>query len=149
MTVTTPIAEAPAGYQLANKHLVDGQLWTRLVNRIAKDESMELSLAERIMDQALAFLTICAADKGSGYSPSPLVDIGWHTFILYTKAYADFCQGVAGRFIHHEPSDALGVECRKGDTARTLGAMKAYGLVIDKSLWADVSHCEAGCCSPS
>jgi hypothetical protein len=33
---------------LANKRLISDQLWTRLVNRIVKDEKVELAMAERI-----------------------------------------------------------------------------------------------------
>ncbi|HET6747346.1 MAG TPA: hypothetical protein VFH06_04545 [Candidatus Saccharimonadales bacterium] len=120
---------------MANKHLIDEQLWSRLVARIVKDESMELSLAERIMDQALAFLALCAREPQGRYSPSEFVDVGWHTFILYTKAYADFCQKVAGRFIHHNPSDVPGVDYRTGNIARTVEALKGHGFVVDEMLW--------------
>src|SRR5438445_6122293 len=102
MTMNISVIEAPVDQKLANQHLIDTQLWDRLVGRIVKDENVELSLAERIMDQALAFLVLCAREPEGHYSPSPLVDIGWHTFILYTKAYAAFGAKM-GRFIHHEP----------------------------------------------
>jgi len=35
--------------------------------------------------------------------PSDAVDQIWHAHILHTVLYADFCQNVAGRFIHHNP----------------------------------------------
>jgi hypothetical protein len=40
------------------------------------------------------------------------VDNLWHTFILFTKEYAEFGQRFAGKFIHHEPkiSDTQTVE---------------------------------------
>ncbi len=92
MTVTIP--ETPVSITLTNKGLVSDQFWIRLTNRIVKDEDgMDLTLAERIMDQALGFLRLCAEKTGpESYSPSPLVDIGWHTFILYTREYAAFCR---------------------------------------------------------
>lgn len=31
------------------------------------------------------------------------VDAMWHTFLLFTKDYAEFCQNYFGRFIHHQP----------------------------------------------
>lgn len=48
---------------------------------------------------------MCADYPAVGFSPSKMVDIGWHTFLLYTEAYADFCRKIAGRFIHHYPRD--------------------------------------------
>lgn len=42
-----------------------------------------------------------------GYSklnmPIKEIDIVWHTFLLFTAEYADFCDRYVGRFVHHEP----------------------------------------------
>ncbi len=35
---------------------------------------------------------------------SKAVDAVWHQLILDTRAYAEFCQGAAGQFIHHKPA---------------------------------------------
>jgi hypothetical protein len=147
MSVSAQVAEAPVGHMLANRHLIDDQLWDRMVNRIVKDESVELSLAERIMDQALAFLTLCALEPQGRYGPSPLVDIGWHTFILYTRQYAEFCEKMGG-FIHHNPSDVPGVDYGSGNIARTVAALKHAGIAIDEPLWANTGHdCSNDYCS--
>lgn len=58
------------------------------------------------MDQALAFLIACA-NTPRPLAPSAEVDLGWHTFLLYTNEYADFCERIAGRFIHHRPKFQL------------------------------------------
>ena len=31
------------------------------------------------------------------------VDELWHTFVIFTREYAAFCDAVAGRFLHHVP----------------------------------------------
>jgi hypothetical protein len=132
-----------------HKYLLDEVLWERLVQRIMKDKSMERLLAERIMDQTLAFLTLCALEPRSRYSPSPLVDIGWHTFILYTGQYAEFCKRIGG-FIDHNPSDVPGVDYDKGNVARTVGALKRRNITIDESLWLTTSHdCSSYCSGDS
>jgi hypothetical protein len=138
--------QAPA---LANKHLISDQLWTRLVNRIVKDEKVELAMAERIMDQALGFLALCAQNTGQSFSPSAQVDTGWHTFVLYTREYAQFCQQIAGRFIHHSPSDEEGVNYGTGNIARTVTAMKAAGIQVDDELWlrSDSARCTDDYCT--
>lgn len=38
---------------------------------------------------------------------SPKVDMVWHTHILYTKDYKNFCNEVFGEYIHHTPSDQI------------------------------------------
>ncbi|WP_216587787.1 glycine-rich domain-containing protein [Streptomyces brasiliscabiei] len=145
MSVNTSVIEAAEGQELTHKHLIDDQLWNRLVDGIVKDESMERPLAERIMDQTLAFLTLCArSESKTGYSPSPLVDIGWHKFILYTREYAVFCDKLTGKFIHHEPSDVPGVDYGTGNIARTVVALKAHGISVDEPLWANTGHGECG-----
>lgn len=141
MSVTLPEA-LKVSTPLANKHLISDQLWERLVNRIIKDEdNMERPLAERIMDQALGFLRLTGDNPSKGYSPSPMVDIGWHTFILYTREYAAFCQKIAGRFIHHEPSDVPGVDYGTGHIARTVSALREGGFAVDGMLWTTTACC--------
>lgn len=38
-------------------------------------------------------------------SPSLIVDLAWHEFILFTRHYHEFCKTHFGRFIHHTPSE--------------------------------------------
>ncbi|MGW5820616.1 glycine-rich domain-containing protein [Streptomyces noursei] len=130
--------------------LVSEELFGRLVARIVKDERIEEPLAERIMTDALAFLAACGANQGSALGPSEQVDIGWHTFLMYTEEYADFCERIAGRFIHHSPADVPGVvyEEKRDTRLRSIGAMRALGYEPDPELWghsADCSQCHNGC----
>jgi hypothetical protein len=87
------------------KTLLPNDLFTRMEARISA-EHPELSpeMPARILDQALAFLGACAVTT-EPIGPSPIVDIGWHTFILHTIDYAAFCDRIAGRLIHHVPDD--------------------------------------------
>lgn len=39
--------------------------------------------------------------------PSQVVDDLWHAFILYTRAYEQFCKKAYGRTLHHSPSVIL------------------------------------------
>ncbi len=137
--------EAVPGLVLTNKHLIDDELWERLVNRIVTDEGIERHFAERIMDQALAFLSLVKYEPNGKFNPSELVDIGWHTFILYTKPYNDFCRELTGHFIHHNPTDVPGVDYSdNGGPTATVDALKRHGITVDEPLWA---HFHAGDCS--
>ncbi|WP_328403963.1 hypothetical protein OHS70_34145 [Streptomyces sp. NBC_00390] len=132
------------------RSLVSEELFGRLVNRIVKDEGIERPLAERIVTDALAFLAACGANPGAPLGPSEQVDIGWHTFILYTEPYAEFCQRVAGRFIHHSPADEPGMtyEPKRDTRLRAVEAMRSIGYEPDHELWghaADCSQCHSGC----
>lgn len=39
--------------------------------------------------------------------PSQVVDDAWHAFILFTRAYDQFCRQAFGRFLHHTPAEAM------------------------------------------
>ena len=125
--------------------LIPYSLYSRLVARIVTDEQVDQAYAERIMDQALGFLMTCAVNPGAGLSPSETVDIGWHTFILHTREYADFCQQVAGRFIHHAPADTPSGSSK---IQHAIDAMAAAGVPVDAELWTSTgrcSQCHDGC----
>lgn len=130
------------------RSLVDPKLFDRMAARIAIEYGMDRPLAERVMDQALAFLFACATAT-TALKPSKLVDVGWHTFVLYTQEYAEFCDRVAGRFIHHIPDDGDGApEARSADPWQTTAAIVAAGYVVDAPMWereGNCSQCHNGC----
>jgi hypothetical protein len=153
MTAISP--EAPVGLELTHKSLIAESLWKRLVNRVAKDLEFQktfsecdvvtqYSWAERIMDQALGYLKLTAMRPGESFAPSPLVDIGWHSFILYTREYAEFCDHLVGRFIHHAPTDEGGVSPRPSGPNRTSAAMRVAGISLDEMLWSADCGCRCG-----
>lgn len=149
MTVTVP-----AQARTEARTLVSDEMFARLEGRIAADHpELAKGMAARIVDQALAFLAACATATRP-LAPSELVDIGWHTFILYTREYAAFCTRIAGRFIHHEPDDAPGdgwpTAPQSNPLVAAVTAIKAAGLIVDAELWnlgadGNCTQCHAGC----
>ncbi|GAA0606544.1 hypothetical protein GCM10010174_24420 [Kutzneria viridogrisea] len=130
--------------------LVSHELFTKLAKRIAADGGMGFREAESIMSEALAFLAACAVNTGEPLSPSNAVDLGWHTFILHTRDYAEFCDRVAGHFIHHVPDDEPAPS--DGDSFilmnRAVQAIRAAGYTTDDALWFDdakCTQCHGGC----
>lgn len=49
------------------------------------------------------FLILAIEGDGRIGMYSKHVDNLWHTFILFTKEYEQFCNSFAGKFIHHAP----------------------------------------------
>jgi hypothetical protein len=68
------------------------------------------------------------------------VDIGVHTMILDTVAYAEFCAKYNnGDFLHHVPDVAMKID---GSVARTAEQIARHGFLVDWPLWeADTSKC--------
>ncbi|MFE2108355.1 glycine-rich domain-containing protein [Kitasatospora sp. NPDC059463] len=130
--------------RITGRSLIEPALFDRMVIRIARAEEMETGLAERIMDQALAFLGACAVNPGAGLAPSSLVDIGWHTFILHTTEYADFCHALSGRFLHHVPTDGADESTKGIGIAPTAAVIEASGFAVDADLWSMSAECSEG-----
>lgn len=143
MTATIPSLRA-------GRTLISETLFNRLSRYIADDKMIDLLAAEAVMSDALSFLAACAVNHETPLSPSAPVDIGWHAFILYTRDYAEFCERVAGRFIHHVPTDGEKVTNGVSLTRinQTMQAVKAAGFAIDADLWLTdgrCSQCKDGC----
>ena len=134
--------------------LVDAEVMRRLTARVIKDHpEIDRGTARRIVGQTAAFLATSSRRPGVELSPSKLVDIGWHTWILHTVDYAQFCERVGGRFVHHVPTPDSEESASSPEAARerTLAAMTQAGFTIDLDLWPETakmgecSQCHAGC----
>lgn len=135
MTITDVAPPTPEGATLAHRHLVSPELWDRLVNRLVKNhEDIDIALARRIMNDTLGYLQLSAIEPS--FYMAELVDHGWHTFLQYTREYAEFCDRIAGRFLHHSPCDEPGVDYSDtGTIGDTVAAMHAHGIAVDEELW--------------
>jgi hypothetical protein len=71
--------------------------------RYGKEQELPNEVVDEHFDELLKYLCLCAV-SGQGYGMRGPVDECWHTFIIFTKEYADFCDKVLGRFIHHAPN---------------------------------------------
>ena len=50
------------------------------------------------------FLVLKMENPGEKLAPTGLMDKAWHTHILDTRRYAEDCEKMFGRFLHHNPS---------------------------------------------
>lgn len=131
--------------------LVDPKVAERLTRRVTTDHpEISEATARRIVGQAAAFVAASGQQPGRDLMPSELVDYGWHAFILHTVDYATYCQRIAGRFVHHVPTDE-DEQVTGGAAAahaRTMAAIAAAGYTVDADLWTsagDCTQCHAGC----
>lgn len=59
--------------------------------------------------------------------PSQVVDVAWHEFILFTRAYAEFCSKGLGRFLHHTPAEAM-----KSKADAQIGIRRAWRIACHR-----------------
>jgi hypothetical protein len=138
-TVTAP-AVRPA------REVVPADLWDKQVALLQRDYPYDSVMAARVLGQAYAYLLTAMAHRGEnlGLAPSTLVDIGVHTVILDTMAYAELCRRFnGGHFLHHVPL----VDFKNdGSVMKTAARISADGWDVDLTLWADAADC--GPCHP-
>lgn len=114
----------------------------RIIKRMVKEHQFSEELANAIFDETLVFMH--ASINNPGIGPSELVDIGWHTFILYTMEYTAYCHRAFGRYLHHNPTD------REGEVgaplSETIDFFRANGIKFDAELWGMGAECQK--CDP-
>ncbi len=75
-----------------------------VIQRYAADQKLPMSVAAEHEIELKRFLSLCAMNRSASYGMAGPVDELWHTFIIFTREYAQFCRSVAGHFIHHVPT---------------------------------------------
>ncbi|MDQ0943251.1 hypothetical protein [Streptomyces sp. V1I1] len=134
---------ALATEQITGRQLVTAELFDRLADFCADEYGLERGVAERVMDEGLAFLDVMGR-TGEALSPSKLVDPAWHTFMLHSTEYTTWCQERYGRYIHHAPNSRYRDKAAMVDV---VGKIRAAGYAVDESLWGVTADCnEPTCC---
>ncbi|MBV9959353.1 MAG: hypothetical protein JO360_13085 [Acidobacteria bacterium] len=142
--------------------LVSSHLFQTLAASLQREEekrgrALSAEFAARSIEAGLGFLQLIALFPEAGpFRPAPRVDDAWHVFLLYTREYMEFCERVAGKYIHHVPADFPGSSDGEGlSLCETVKFMEARGIPFDPEIWgaenASGNWCLAWCggCAPS
>lgn len=81
--------------------------------RLAREQNwgLDRALSVALEYRKFLFLLLTAAHP---VTPSEDVDAAWHLHLLYTRSYYDeLCQKIAGRLIHHGPTEGGAAEGTK------------------------------------
>jgi hypothetical protein len=119
-----------------------------LVMRLQIKLSLDQKAAQLLFEDVKKFLAICALRKGN-FSPTKAIDKGWHEFLMYTRDYDDFCHGLLGVKIHHQP-DSYYKKKKSDKIYPTIIAEQFFGKLSDN--WkceVSATCCSGGDCSNS
>lgn len=72
-----------------------------VIQRLMSDHHVDLIVAGEQVAELKKFLAICAASDVPIGMAGP-VDDAWHTFLMFTREYRDFCS-LLGKYIDHVP----------------------------------------------
>lgn len=78
-----------------------------VVERLHKEGEIDARLIDSAVVEYRRFMGLIAKGNRGVSMISKTVDAVWHAHILHTRDYADFCQAVFGRFIHHAPHNSV------------------------------------------
>jgi hypothetical protein len=120
--------------------LVTSEVFDKLVDFIVTRHRVTPEYAGRLFGQTLVYLKAVADNAEVRIVPDISVDPGWHAFIEHTIDYAEFCERIAGRFLHHIP--ILTQDMITGEAmARTIPALRATGYRVDMEFWRTAESC--------
>ena len=73
-----------------------------IITKFCGEYDIEQELAKEYFIEVKKFLYLCA-NTTDRLAPSAEIDKIWHTFILFTKDYRQYCMHFLGKFIGHMP----------------------------------------------
>lgn len=99
-----------------------------IVERHAADRGIDFAEASEHFAEMVRFL-VAAKELRCQLIPSLEVDEAWHSFILNTEAYSEWCARYLGAFAHHRPLP------RQSDSAlvaaafqESVSALRRFGI---------------------
>ena len=134
----------PATTNFANGSLAEGLLATHpiLGDKIATVLNCPPAETRRALCEVLRFLFLFS-QQGRPLIPSLAVALAWHEWILFIRAYTEFCQTQFGRNMHHTPGG--GSEGNLNRYRLTLQLYEARFGSLNKTYWPPVSS-DCGAC---
>ena len=115
--------------------------------RCKMNDTPELGLdgeeVEMAVEEYRRFLVLKMENPSVKLAPTGLMDKAWHTHILDTRRYAEDCEAMFGRFLHHHPS-YKGVESGDGGDGLTR-ASEMMEALYSKSYGHDPLGRDSGC----
>ncbi|WP_139959328.1 glycine-rich domain-containing protein [Flavicella sediminum] len=80
---------------------------SKIIERHKKDEKVDTKTAELRAIELKKWLVIAKVNATKkSYKLTGNIDKIWHTFLMFTKDYNNFCKELGG-FVHHSPMDTL------------------------------------------
>lgn len=96
------------------------------------------------------FLVLCALNPKAAYGMLEPVDHLWHEFIIFSRHYVNFCEKVAGKYIHHK-SRLPGMSRSYDEVQEMFDRFRsdyrlAFGEDAPSKYWKPTMECSHGNC---
>ena len=119
-----------------------------LIHRMVDKHGWSEDVTRACWEDLKRFLYLCAITP-EPVAPTEQIDDLWHNYILFTMDYAEFCETVLGKFIHHRPRKRGDMPTERNIPFETRQlAMKIFGDLSGfwryKNMASDCLTCAGG-----
>lgn len=114
-----------------------------LNSKIVTSTALQESEVPNVLAEVLKFLHLIG-ENNQRLTPSLVVDLAWHEFILCTRNYHDYCEEHFGRYIHHHPGGD-----EKQNNQQFLLTHQLYKSAFGtppEAYWGGIQKAECGIC---
>lgn len=106
-----------------------------IIVKFCNEYNVEQELGEEYFLEVKKFLYLCA-NTTLTLAPSAEIDKIWHTFILFTKDYRQYCIQCLGKFIDHVPEVKKdNTEPKENCLANTINQYKIVFGELNNEVW--------------
>lgn len=105
---------------------------TPVMQRYAEETRLPTEVLAEHEREIKRFLALSALNPGKYGMRGPLDEL-WHTFILFTSSYAEFCRQLGGKFIHHYPGNPKTKTVPQGEKTAYMVFLEDYEQVFRES----------------
>lgn len=132
-----------SAFHLARVRRIDAEDFTPVKKKYMRDcAAAGQPVSEEDADRGILALkqyyAVALLDPHNSHAVSDVVDPLWHTHILFSRQYVDFCDDVVGVYMHHIPLDhdyERGVENVDALYAYTREALDVLFAGVDDQFW--------------
>lgn len=144
-TGVTPIARTDSMRNVELWHIIRNWNLAPVVRHAAERMGWTLAYRSEVEREYRRFLYLAVMNPDKSLGMAGPVDLLWHDHIVDTVNYLDFCRQVAGRFLHHVPSN--GAETDRAGYMLTVALLDQQFGEVNRKVWPDIESAEIQCCS--
>lgn len=132
---STPTSTADGGSPSDPRALLSDAAFSGVMHTVLDNNpDWDATMAERVVIEALKFVSAAALFPQVRISPTREVDEGWHALILHTHLYATLGSRL-GRTVHHYPERPQASRHDPAVLTRTMTLIEQAGYIPDSELW--------------
>jgi len=111
------------------------------------DSGLNKEEVEMSIEEYRRFLILKMENPRVPLAPTDIMDRAWHMHILDTRRYAEDCELMFGRFLHHRPSyNGYDLEVISESLTRAFSTMKSlYSIRFGHDPIAQMGGCSSAC----